>query len=203
MLVFLLILAVGGMAYLGVEQQRQLSALQADFDAIKSKLDSTDESVSQSGAALSMRLKEQSEELEKHWSEIKKLWGVSNDRNKKAITANEEAIQGVKNSTAARKKEMAALQQKMDKKVAELNRMLESATTAALSTKLEVEEVLSGNQSLVDKLNRMEIALKQWQQEINARVAGNEEAVKSIDAYRRSTNQQILQIKQQIAAIQG
>ncbi len=208
-LILLLIVAVAGLGYFGYEQHRilsqRLAVLQANFDQVNGKLDSTDESLSQSGAALSLKLKEHTETLDKHWSEIRKLWGVSNDRNKQAIAANEEAIaevkkaiKGVKNSTLARKKEMAALRQTVEKDMVELNRAVESAASAALATKLEVEETLGSNQAMVDRLNRMESSLKRWRQEINGKVAGNQEAINSIDAYRRSTNQQILQIKQQL-----
>ena len=202
-LLVVLMLALGAVAFIAFQQYQQLNTLQASFDNLQGKLDSTDESLSQSGAALGIKLKKQEEELAKHWSEIKKLWGVSNDRNRKAIAANSEALKGVKGSTATRKKAVAALESKVDKKVNELNRSIEAATSATLATKLEIEESQDQALDLVDRLNRLDQSLKQWQQEMNRRMVGNEEAINAIDAYRRSTNQQILQIKQQLAAPAG
>ena len=67
-------------------------ALQQRFDNLESRLSSTDESVTQSGAAMQVKLSRHQDELQKHWSEIRKLWGVSNDTNRGKITKNETDI---------------------------------------------------------------------------------------------------------------
>ena len=49
--------------------------LQQRFDALESRLSSTDESLNQSGAALQLKISKQGESLERHWAEIKKALG--------------------------------------------------------------------------------------------------------------------------------
>ena len=52
----------------------------------------------------------------------------------------------------------------------------------------------------MDQLNSLEKSLKTSQQDLNTRVASNEDAINAIDAYRRQVNRDIQQIKQQLGA---
>ncbi len=84
------LLALVVLASLGIiwKQAGEIDQLRSQFEELDAFIKSTDESLSESGTALSLKLREQSETLDKHWAEIKKLWGVSYDRNRKAIEEN-------------------------------------------------------------------------------------------------------------------
>ena len=74
--------------------------LQSRFELLESRLSSTDESVTQSGAAMQVNISKHSDELKKHWSEIRKLWGVTNDINKTKISDNKKDIAFLAKQTA-------------------------------------------------------------------------------------------------------
>ena len=83
----LLGLAIG--AYL--VQVPKFFSFKSVLKLLNSRLNNTDESVTQSGAAMQISISKQGDELKKHWSEIKKLW-VANDKNKNKIEKNTQDI---------------------------------------------------------------------------------------------------------------
>jgi hypothetical protein len=70
-----ILVALVGVAGFGWMQFAALSAnhsdLQQRFESLESQLSSTDESVTQSGAAMQLNISKQADELKKHWSEIR------------------------------------------------------------------------------------------------------------------------------------
>ena len=201
LLVVVLLAAIVACGFLVWQQRQQLAMLQTSFDQLQSRISSTDESLSQSGAALSVKLGDHEKALATHWSEIKKLWGVSNDRNKKAIAANtkavedyEKSLKGLKNSAVARQKDVAALKAQM----ADVKKSVATVTSTSLSARLELEEAREQLQTAADRLNGLDKELKQMQNSLSARVAENEEAIEAIDAHRRRVNQDIQQLRQKL-----
>ena len=201
-LVLLLILGLGGLGYFFVEQTEQFSTLQSRFNELEAKIVSTDESLNESGTALAVELKDQGTTLDKHWSEIKKLWGVSNDRNRKKIEAQEKTLasqsKNVKNlqgSMSARKKEISSLIGKLDK----ASKSLDTVVNSSLAAKLEMNDLVGQSQQATDKMNNLEKNFDVLKQNLNARVAGNEEAINAIDAYRLQVNRDIQLLKQQLS----
>lgn len=208
-LVLVLIFGLGGLGYFFVEQIDKLSQLQGRFDELEAKIVSTDESLNQSGTTLSVKLaalgdnlKEQDQTLDKHWSEIKKLWGVSNDRNRKKIQAQEKTlvdqgktVKGLQTSMSARKKDIASLTTKVDK----ASQSMETVVNASLAAKLEMNDLVEQSQQTNDQLNRLEKSIEQLKQNLNSRVADNEEAINAIDAYRLQVNRDIQLLKQQLS----
>ena len=202
-LILVLLVALGGLGYLFMQEAARLATLQGRFDDLETKIVSTDESLNQSGAMLGIKLKNHDEELDKHWSEIKKLWGVSNDRNKKNIDAQGKSIKSLQASMAARKKETSTLAGKLDSltnKLAKTTKSVETVASSSLAAKLEVNDMVSRSQDLVDQFNRLEQSLKASQQDLKTRIASTEEAIDAIDAYRRQVNRDIQQLKQQLGA---
>ena len=205
-LLLVLLLGLAGLGYLLYEQTQRFDVLQTRFNELEAKIDSTDESLSQSGAALSIKVKEHQKTLDEQWSEIKKLWAVAYDKNRKTIeeqgkslVSQDKAIKGLEASMAARKKEI----QSLDSKAVNASASAETAASSALAAKLEVNDMVTQVQDMADQLNRVEKSLKDSQQNLNARVAGNEEAVRAIDAYRLQINRDLQSIKQQMAAPPG
>lgn len=200
-LVLILICGLGGLGYFFVEQTERLSLLQGRFDELEAKIVSTDESLNESGTALAVKLKDQGETLDKHWSEIKKLWGVSHDRNRKKIEVQEKTLAAqsktVKNlqaSMSARKKEITALTGKVDK----ASQSMETVVNSSLATKLEMNDLVGQSQQINDQVNNLEKSVESLKQNLSTRVAGNEEAINAIDAYRLQVNRDIQLLKQQL-----
>lgn len=201
-LVLLLMIGLGGLGYFFVEQTEQFSTLQGRFNELEAKIVSTDESLNESGTALAVKLKDQGVTLDKHWSEIKKLWGVSNDRNRKNIEAQEKTlatqsktIKNLQGSMSARKKEVSSLTGKLDK----TSKSLDTVVNASLAAKLELNDLVVQSQQVTDKTSKLEISLDGLKQNLNARVADNEEAINAIDAYRLQVNRDIQLLKQQLS----
>lgn len=201
-LVLILMCGLGGLGYFFVEQTERLSQLQGRFDELEAKIVSTDESLNESGTALAVKLKDQGETLDKHWSEIKKLWGVSHDRNRKKIEAQEKTLAAqsktVKNlqaSMSARKKEITTLTGKVDK----ASQSMETVVNSSLAAKLEMNDLVGQSQQINDQVNNLEKSFESLKQNLNTRVADNEEAINAIDAYRLQVNRDIQLLKQQLA----
>jgi len=205
-LVLVLLVGLGGLGYFFVDQAQRFEVLQTRFNDLEAKIVSTDESLSQSGAALSVKLKEQQESLDKHWSEIKKLWGVSYDRNRKtieeqgkALASQEKIVKGLQASMSARKKEIGTLKSQVEK----AEKSAETAASSALAAKLEVNDTVEQLQGLADRLNRLEKSLNDTRQGLGGRIAENEEAIRAIDAYRLQINRDLQSIRQQLGAPPG
>ena len=196
-----LVLAVVLLFSLGLiwRQAGQIEELTRRFDELNNLIKSTDESLSESGTALRIKIREQEETLDTHWSEIKKLWGVSYDRNRKAIAENAEAAKQAaatanqaKSAADNLKQQVSGSQgkfEKLDKEIAELSTTVKSLSTSSLGVSLQLEEIesrLAKLQELQDKLNGL-----------SGRVADNESALKALDVYRSQVNQQLHQLRQQ------
>ena len=201
-LVLILMCGLGGLGYFFIEQTERLSQLQGRFDELEAKIVSTDESLNESGTALAVKLKDQGETLDKHWSEIKKLWGVSHDRNRKKIEAQEKTLAAqsntVKNlqaSMSARKKEITTLTGKVDK----ASQSMETVVNSSLAANLEMNDLVGQSQQINDQVNNLEKSIESLKQNLNTRVADNEEAINAIDAYRLQVNRDIQLLKQQLA----
>ncbi len=193
LIVLVILLAVGlaGLGWFAWQQSQAQAVLQQRFDELAGKIESTDESLNQSGAALSVKLLDHSKQLETQWSEIKKLWGVTNDRNKKAIEALQLAI--AESDKAAQKltKNLATLadaDKKLSGKISELGSS-SLAATARIDAVAERVDQLDGAQQ---RLRQVE----ERQRSLESRLKTNETAIESIDAFRRQTNQTLNTLRQ-------
>src|SRR5690606_9962688 len=193
----LVVLVLGALIW---RQAAQLSELRRQFDELSSLIRSTDESLSESGTMLTMKIREQQETLDTHWSEIKKLWGASYDRNRKAIEVNTKATA----AAAKQAKEAADLARRQQQAVAELQKSLtelsaELQTTAATTRNLggSALAVTAQLEELQSQLGDLESAVKKTQG-LAPRVAETEKALKAMDTYRLQINQQLQQLRQQV-----
>lgn len=193
LIVLVILLAVGlaGLGWFAWQQSQAQAVLQQRFDELAGKIESTDESLNQSGAALSVKLLDHSKQLETQWSEIKKLWGVTNDRNKKAIEALQLAV--AESDKAAQKltKNLGSLadaDKKLSGKISELGSS-SLAATARVDAVAERVDQLDGAQQ---RLRQVE----ERQRSLESRLKTNETAIESIDAFRRQTNQTLNTLRQ-------
>lgn len=196
-LVIVLVLGVGAMGWFGWQQHQQLSTLQSSFDNLQARLASTDDSLSKSGAALQLKIKEQEEELGKHWSEIKKLWGVSYDINKKDIASNKE-LSTSNTDRIAKLEKSAATVAKLTKELDLASKKIAEISASTLAASVDMEDVQQRLRETSDKLNTIDQSFNRWRLEVDKRLKNSEEAVEAIDAYRRQINQELLQLRKQL-----
>ena len=188
--VFALLVALVGVAgcgwlYVKLEQaQKIVNLADARIVELEKQLAMTgDESVA-SMTAVQAKLK---------WadSEIRKLWGVSNDRNKKSISDNLSRIEGLEKLSKGVDAKIQSAIKNTSADIKVLNELVDAQQSAFTrvenSANAQVAKITQLNESLA-QLQKMDAALQK-------RVAANEEAMQSVDAFRRSVNQQLLQLR--------
>jgi chromosome segregation ATPase len=185
LLTLLLLLSVAGLGAFSWQQQQILADLGQRFESLASRIESTDESLNQSGAALGIKIKDHTEALDKHWSEIKKLWGVAYDTNRKAIASNTESLESQTGTLKKAEQSLKTLQAK----VAQVEKSFDTVRGSALSLTAQLEEQQDRLLRLGDSVTKLEKSMQQWQ----GKLAENDGA---FDAYRRQINQQLAQIRQ-------
>lgn len=204
------LLVVAALGWFGWQQQQRLQELSDRFAELRTNLDSTGETLNESGATLGAQLKEQNATLDTHWAEIKKLWALSNDRNRPAI---EE--QG---------KKLARLESELKKQQQELSRASASAreaSEAATAVKAQMASVAASveavkREGLADSaaldemksqvaqarngVGRLDEQVRSVRESVASSTAENRRAQASIDSFRRETNLQLQVIREQLAA---
>ena len=156
------------------------------FDALESRLSSTDESVTQSGAALQIKISRQGDDLAKHWSEIKKLWGVTNDINKGKIDKNRADV-------AFLSSQLIPLQAAVKKD----NKIIDSLGESYFGFSADLDAANEHLRTFADGLNSIQKSLATTE----AQIKNNAEAVESMEAFRRQINQKIYALEQDYSPI--
>ncbi len=206
--VFALILAIGALAYSGyltwqfTEAQKELVAAQNRVTNLEARLDLNSNESNETVDEIRDKLK---------WadSEIRKLWGVSQDTNRKKITANEDALAALKKQVSATEKDAATarasannIKTELEKRIAAMDKQL-GASAAELQKSQKALQDLAANgerlQSLSMDVQRVSQQLPGLK-DLAVRVKTNEDAIAAIDAYRRNINRDILQLKQSVGS---
>ncbi|MGQ9426363.1 hypothetical protein ACXYTJ_09680 [Gilvimarinus sp. F26214L] len=134
-------------------------------------------------------------------SEIRKLWGVSYDTNRKAIQTNKSQLEGldkIAKTAAADAKKASELATQHQSQLATL-RTQSSEQQLVLTRAAEEIDVLEQRlREVTDQSNTMKAQVDKLQNSLTARVAGNEEAIKAIDAFRRTANSDIQDLKSRV-----
>jgi|TARA_R110002050_G_scaffold28472_1_gene73209 chromosome segregation ATPase len=198
-LVGLLSLSLGALSAFSWRQSQSQAILQHEFDDLALRLASSDESVAQSGAALTIKLNQQEETLAQHWSEIKKLWGVANDRNKKAIKALQLADREATNNLKKIQQSHASLEKNVDGVHAALKNVqaeIKKMSSASLVANAQTDDFHNQLKSLEGKIKTFDSEasdlrklIEKNRQSQSQRLTEFEQAVKSMDAFRRQTNE--------------
>ena len=212
LLPFALVLAVTGLALGGfvysklLKSQAVFAQAEQRIQELEGRLSLSDDESSQSVAALSAKLK---------WAdaEIRKLWGVAHDRNRKAIDGNKKSLASVKsslNKVQKQQKSVSASTSKVKSTVDEAKRSLVTLSKDLGQQQAQLADVEASSveqqaqmRELIDKANGLELQLKKLKGSLADRVKANEEAVASMDAYRRSTNRELLQVQQRLNQASG
>lgn len=197
-LCFLVILVSGAAAYLFFQTQT-LSQQRDDLDArvvvLEEKLSVTDESLSESGAAIQSILKDHSEDLELHMSEIRKLWGVAYDTNRTNIEALEKT-QATHSARINSVRDSLANVEPLAEGFETLKSRVDATANQSLSLSAGFDEAETQLRELSDSLVRMQSDMNSQEQAI----ASYGEAIDAIDQYRIQINQRVLQLENQLRA---
>ncbi len=205
MLLVVIALGVSGFSVVQLlELQQKNTAADVRIKDLEQRLTLTGDESSQSVTALQSNLKSAKAELEVANSEIRKLWDTRNV-NRSAIAKNKQGISAAATqASTANSKAITAqrLAESQSEKVKSL-----SGSVALQAEKLSLLSDFSDAQQqqmreLVDKTNSLASQLNRLKNDLSKRVATNEEAVKAIDAYRLSTNRELLDLKRRLGLIQ-
>jgi len=195
LIVALLGVGTGGFSFWKL-QQSEVARTDAErrIAELEGRLNLTSDESSQSVTAIH-------EKLDWADSEIRKLWGVSNDKNKKSIQANTRKLTAInklaksaaddakkaKASSDSQKSILASVRTQTNEQQLLLTRVSESSS----DSRQQLRDVDALAKQLEIKVTRLETSLV-------SRVGSNEEAIKAIDAFRRSANSDIQQLKQRL-----
>ena len=198
-IVALLSVCLAALSVFSWRQSQSQQYLLQRFEDLGGRLESSDESVAQSGAALLIKLSKQEDTLATHWSEIKKLWGVTNDRNKKAIKALQLTDGETKKGLKKTQQTLASLQTNLSNVQALLKTVqadVKKASSASLVASAQTDDFHRQLTRLESKLKvvdseaaSLQKLIEKNRQSQSLRLTGFEQAVKSIDAFRRQTNE--------------
>ena len=200
-LFLLLLVSFAGSGYLFMQTQDLLENqhdLRGRLATVEGKLSVTDESVSQSGAAMQAILRDHSTQLETQMTEIRKLWGVAYDTNRKAI----DELKVLTATLTRRMDESVAGLARLNTLPADLGQVRErtdAANSQLLIMKADVEDAVSRMRTTRDELNTLTRNLAGLQ-------GANEEyaeAIQSIDAFRLQINQRLIQLENEVRSLRG
>lgn len=188
-LVFLLLVSFAASGFLYYQLQNSTEARQdlvSRIVAMESKLSVTDESLSESGAAIQALLQDHEVKIDTNFSEIRKLWGVSYDTNRKSIDELRAISSTISNNLSGA----------VDR-VTEIEGRFDGLGSQMLIQAADVEDVLTRLRTTRDELNQQTELVSQLQAESES----TQEAIDSFDAYRLQTNQKVLQLENEIRSI--
>lgn len=180
MALFLVVVAIGFSAFSYWQlqlTQEMLRAADVRIAQLESQLTLTDDEASASVTALQAKIKVTD-------SEIRKLWGVSYDTNRKRIAENLEAVTALKKTLATAQAQNKVSFDSAQTDIKFLNELVDSQQVSLA----QIEQKNTAIIAMFDKGAKTNEAIEK-------RIAVNEEAIEAIDAFRRSINQQLLQLK--------
>jgi cytoskeletal protein RodZ len=192
------LVAAGGAGFLGWQLfQAQAMLQQADtrIQGLEQQLSLTSEESSASVVTLQSNLK-------KLDAEVRRIAGLV-ETNRKAIAANTEKTTAVARDAANAQKlgtDAKAGINSLKQEVAANKTVADAAAAKIDGMSTSVSQQTQGVQNLKEELDKMQLEMTALDS-LAARMRTNEEAISAIDDFRRSTNREILQIKQQMGAV--
>jgi chromosome segregation ATPase len=191
LIALLSLLGLLAVSWIGWQQYQAFTLLQERFETLDSRLNNTDESVNQSGAAMQINISKQSEQLKKHWSEIRKLWGVANDKNKSKIATNAKDIAFL----SAKRKEVNVSLNNLKAQLDKDRTSAEAVGENFFGLSADMDKLSTSLNHYFKTLEKIELSLAQQNKKIQLSL----ESIASIDAFRRQVNQKILKLEQAVA----
>lgn len=183
-LAFILALAAGGAAgyfgWLSYNMQQKLLLAEDRLASLEEKLVMSDDESNASTAVMQASLKDAH-------SEIRKLWGVSYDRNRKSIADNKKQIEVAKKQASDAKKNASSLQSEITR--------VEDLIDAQKNSMNAVEQSAATISAQARALNEKNARAEQKLNELKEQISGIEQDIQAINGFRRSVNQQLLELK--------
>ncbi len=208
----LLVLASGGLSWASYHQQQEVAALQKQLDdalsfigqsklliaRLEGELNITGEELAENGTAVEKKLAFLD-------SEMRKLWGVTNDRNKKAIRDNTEALDAMRGKIAAYEKQLKAANDGYQLKLSELNtkvvRLERSQSGVESRISVVASESAITREAINDELAGLKKALARLDKQEKL-ISENQKAISSIDASRRQLNERVIDLERKLNEMQ-
>ena len=188
----MVIMVSGAAAYLFL-QTKTLTEQRNDLDSrvkvLEQKLSITDESLSESGAAIQTILKDQQEDLEFQMTEIRKLWGVSYDTNRPEI----DRLKKTQSTQAAQLTDIRGEVEPLTGTVENLRSRVDAVSNQSLSLSAGFDDL----EQQVRQLNDTLASIKSDVASQGNRVSDHSAAIESIDQYRRQINQRLIDLENQ------
>jgi len=174
-------------------EKRALDAAEDRIAVLEDRLRVTDETM--------MDSEEDTQEKIGLWeSEIRKLWTVSNERNRKWIKDNEAGIASLNKALAsleASTREMSTSVARHESGFKQQQAIIDQLTGMELS----IQQLASTQRDIVDKVNQASQGVASLNANLASRVGENEQAVKSIDAYRVQVNNRLATIERRLDSL--
>jgi len=189
------LLSAAGAGFLGWQLFQAQAKLQTDEGrilALEQQLNLTSSESSASVVALQANLKKLDADLRNLSANV--------EANRKGLAASLDKIAAVGRDAAAGKKDAGDAKSSLNalKQEVEANKSLADASSAKIDTAAtSIAQQQQSLQNLKESMAKLELELVDLDS-LARRTKVNEEAISAIDDYRRSTNREILQIKQQV-----
>lgn len=189
------LVAAGGAGFLGwqlFQAQEKLKQADVRIQGLEQQLSLTSEESNASVGTLQVNLK-------KLDGEVRRIAALT-DENRKAIAANVEKTAAVGRDAANAQKlgnEVKTGVNSLKQEVAANKTEADAAAAKVDGMSTSVSKHTQSVQNMKEQLDKMELELTALDS-LASRIRNNEEAISAIDEYRRSTNREILQIKQQL-----
>jgi len=202
-----LIMAIllGGLVLAGwfiANQQQMLSDEQARVSDANERLTYLEKRLSATDSALSQGGEDTKEQMGLWESEIRKLWAVSNERNKKWIQDNQQAVKTLTSALdgmQATTRDLNAAVGRHESAFAQQQALVDNLT----SLELQMQQIVRGQRDLVDKVNAANQAVAGMRSALSDKVDDNSEAIASMDAYRVAVNSRLADIERRLGILGG
>lgn len=188
-----LVLLIAGLAVAGwflVNQQQQLAARTAELAAadkrlvrLESRLSMTDQMMSESGVDVN-------EQISFWESEIRKLWAISNERNKKWINENQQALAQASKQLTGHTGVLDGVKASLKKHEEALSQQKDIIDQLG-SVDRQIRQLLDQQRDTTDKVNATNQVAQGLKRDLTGRVTELEQAISAIDAHRVQLNRRI------------
>ena len=168
----------------------QMASYATRIADLEARLSDTDEGMNQNAAVQAVKVATLETEVRKLWDNVWKQSKQRLDKLETLTAAQSKSIKGLDVALASAELQLTEVSGDAAKlkRVADLARVMSSASL----TQTEVERV-------ADSLNRIDLAVAK----LDKRVAANQEAVSSIDAFRKQVNASLSQLRSTLRATQA
>ncbi|MBP8030763.1 MAG: hypothetical protein KAY78_06295 [Pseudomonadales bacterium] len=203
--------ACGLFHYRNTQQQDVNAKLQMRLEALESQLGVTASTATHTSETLGEKVKSLEGRLTTTNSEISKLWGVTNDKTRKTLEEHEKSLTALQLNIADIKKSAAQI----EKSASDASRTATDSKLSADNAARGISEINGSVAALQQKIAQGDPAAREAVQQatmaqeqteqlqvkldaLNKKVSDHDESIRSIDSFRRSVNNDLGKLKQEL-----